>query len=386
MNHPRHDFPVQAYASVKITKVETIPLRIPFNVPFKISSGAARPTVEILLVRLHTNEGVVGVGETQAWRRQGSSETLPSLTSAIRDHFTPHIVGQSPFAIAGIMPRLEAAIYHSLYAQAAISDALFDLQGKLLGVPVHMLLGGKCRETVSACAVLTMKSTLEATLEGAAEYFDLGYRSFTVKIGVDPKADVENVRGLRERFGDEVIIRVDANAGMRFDGALDLLKKLEPYGIDAAEQLLDIWDLNGMAELARRVDIPLMADECVSTDHDLIAVICKRAATVAQTKVAKNGGIWYGRKLWHIADAAGMRIYPGNHPATSIATASVAHMAAAWPGELLDGPFPVGISNLAQDVATEPIRMEGNRVRVPDGPGLGITLDEDKLRSLRVDI
>ncbi len=374
-----------AHTSVKITRVETIPLRIPFNVPFKISSGAARPSVDVMIVRLHTNEGVTGIGETQAWRRQGSSETLASLSSAINDHFAPLIVGQSPFSIASIMPTLEDAIYHSLYAQAAISDALYDLQGKLLDVPVHALLGGKCRDTVGACAIITIKPTTEETLEGAAKYYENGYRSFTVKIGMDAKADVANVCALRERFGDDLIIRVDANASMGFDGALALLRKLDPYDIDAAEQLLALWDLDGMAELARRVDIPLMSDECVSTVHDLIDVIRKRAASVVQSKVAKNGGIWYGRKLWHIADAAGMRIYPGNHPSTSIATASVAHQAAAWAGPLLDGPFSVGIATFADDVVTEPLRMEGNRVRVPDTPGLGVTLDESRIKKLRLD-
>ena len=376
---------VNAYTTVKINRVEAIPIRVPFNVPFKIASGSARPAVDIVIVRLHTNEGVSGVGETQAWRRQGSAETIASLMSAINDHFTPHIVGQSPFAIASIMLKLEEAVYHSLYAQAAISDALFDLQGKLLNVPVHALLGGKCRDTVGACAVLTMKPTLAETLDGAAQYYNRGYRSFTVKIGVDPRADVQNVRALREKFGDDLILRVDANAGMTFDGALTLLKKLEPFDIDAAEQLLGLWDIDGMAELARRIDIPLMSDECVSTDHDLIEVIRKRAASVVQTKIAKNGGIWYGRKLWHIADAAGMRIYPGNHPATSVATAAATHLAAAWNGPLLEGPFPVGIDTLGDDVATEPIKMEGNLVRVSDAPGLGITLDEEKLKRLRLD-
>jgi L-alanine-DL-glutamate epimerase-like enolase superfamily enzyme len=375
---------VNTYTTVKITQVEAIPIRVPFKVPFKIASGSARPVVDIVLVRLHTNEGVTGVGETQAWRRQGSSETIASLMATINDHFTPHIVGQSPFSIASIMPKLEESVYHSLYAQAAISDALYDLQGKLLNVPVHALLGGKCRDMVGGCAVLTMKPTVEETVEGAAEYYNLGYRSFTVKIGVDPQADVKNVRALRERFAD-AIIRVDANAGMEFDAALNLLKKLEPFEIDAAEQLLGLWDIDGMADLARRVDIPLMVDECVSTDHDLIEVIRKRAGTVAQTKIAKNGGIWYGRKLWHIADAAGMRIYPGNHPGTSVATAAATHMAAAWNGPLLEGPFAVGIANLADDVATEPIRMEGKDVRVSDAPGLGITLDEEKLKRLRLD-
>lgn len=376
---------IAALGSVTITRVETIPLRIPFAVPVKFSSGAARPAVEVLLVRLHTSAGVTGIGETQAWRRQGSAETLAGLKQVIDGHFSPLIVGRSPFAIAAIMRSLDEAIYHSRYAQAPISDALYDLQGKLLGVPVYQLLGGKCRGAVASCAVLFMKPTLEEILAGAARFYERGFRSFVLKVGIDLKADVENVRALRNRFGDDVLIRVDANAGMAFDDALRLLRRIEPYGIDAAEQLLGIWDLDGMAELARRVDIPMITDECVATDRDLMLVIAKRAASIAQTKTAKNGGIWHTRRLWEIADAAGMRIYPGNHPGTSVCIHSVAHLAAAWPGPVLDGPFTVGAMTLAEDVVTEPVRLHGSEVTVPDAPGLGVTLDEDRIRHLRVD-
>lgn len=371
-------------AGIRITRVETIPLRIPMVVPIKISSGAKRPAVDVLVVRLHTNEGIVGIGETQAWRRLGSSETLASLSAVVDEHFAPLIVGRSPFDIASIMHSLDQAIYHSLYAQAPISDALYDLQGRILGVPVHQLLGGKCHDAVPACAVLFMMPTLEETLAGAERYLARGYKSFVVKVGNDLATDIENVRAVRERLGREVAIRVDANAGMSFDDALRLLRKIERYDIDAAEQLLGIWDIDGMAELARRVDIPMITDECVATDRDLMTVIQKRAATIAQTKVAKNGGIWYTRRLWQIADAAGMRIYPGNHPSTSVATISVAHLAAAWPEEVLDGPFSVGLGVLADDIVTEPIRLDGCRVPVPDTPGLGLTLDEDKIRKYRV--
>lgn len=374
-------------SKVRITRVETIPLRVPLTSPVKISHGAARPAVEVLLVHLHTSEGIVGIGETQAWRRQGSSETLASLTKVIHEHFAPHIIGRSPFAIASIMKSLDDAIYHSYYAQAPISDALFDLQGKILGVPVYALLGGKYRSAVAGCAVLFIKPTLEETLEGAADFHKRGFRSFTVKVDINLEADVQNVRAIRERFGDGVIIRVDANAAMGFDDALKLLKRIDPYNIDAAEQLLPLWDVDGMAELARRTSIPLMTDECVASDHDLINVIRRRAATVVQTKVAKNGGLWYSRKLWHIADAAGMRIYPGNHPCTSIATASVAHLAAAWPKPLLDGPFAAGIcGGIAEDVVTEPLQVDGHLVKVPDRPGLGVTLDEDQVKRMRADL
>lgn len=379
---PAHATPV--HPGIKITRVETLPLRVPMAVPIKISSGARRPAVDVLIVRLHTSEGIVGIGETQAWRRQGSSETLASLCAVITEHFEPLIVGRSPFDLAAIMHALDQAIYHSLYAQAPISDALFDLQGKLLGVPVHRLLGGKCHEAIPSCAVLFLMPTLAETLAGAERLRARGFESFVVKVGDDLTADVENVRAVRECLGREVAIRVDANAGMRFDDALRLLRRIERYDIDAAEQMLPIWDIDGMAELARRVDIPMITDECVATDRDLMAVIRKRAATIAQTKVAKNGGIWYTRGLWQIAAAAGMRIYPGNHPSTSVATASVAHLAAAWPEQVLDGPFSVGLTTLADDIVIEPLRFDGCAIRVPDAPGLGLTLDEHKIRKYRV--
>ena len=370
----------------KIIAVEAIPLEIPFTSPFKISQGAPRQTIETLLVRIRSDQGVFGVGETQAWRRQGSAEILSNLVRIVEEHFAPVLVGRSPFDIADILHRLNEALYNSLYAQAAVGDALYDLVGRLLGVPVHDLLGGRCRDRIGIAAVLSMKPSTAETVAEAEAYFEQGFRHFGVKIGVDPAADLANVKALRERFDDQVVLRVDANAALSYDDALRLLTKLEPYDIDAAEQPVAIWDLDGMAALSRAVAMPIMADESVSTDHSLLEVIKKRAASVVQTKVAKNGGIHYIQKLWHLAAAAGMRIYPGNHPSLSIATASVAHMCAAWPGPLMEGVFAVGVTGaLADDVVTAPLKPENGAIRIPDGPGFGVEMDEDRVAALRVD-
>lgn len=372
--------------ALTISSVETIPLHVPFATPFKISSGAPRSVVETLLVRIHTEEGLTGVGETQAWRRQGSAETLPNLVRTIQDHFAPRLVGRSPFDVAAIMHTLNGALYNTLHAQAAVGDALYDLTGKALGVPVHDLLGGRCRDRIRVGAVLAMKETLDDLLRSAEGFYERGFRHFGLKIGVDPATDLRNVKALRERFGDAVTLRVDANAALDFGAALRLLTRLEPFDIDAAEQPVALWDLDGMAALARAVAIPIMADESVSTDHSLLEVIRRRAASVVQTKVAKNGGIHYIRGLWNIARAAGMRIYPGNHPSTGVATASVAHMCAAWPEPLMEGVFAVGVSGaLAADVAQAPIAPENGEIPIPTGPGLGVALDEDRIAALRVD-
>ena len=373
--------------AVKITGIECIPLNVPFKVPFKISTGAARPVVETLIVKVHTDQGVTGIGETQAWRRQGSAETLAGQINVIKNHFEPQIVGRSPFDIAGIMHGLNESMYHTHYSQAPVGDALYDIVGKLLGVPVYQLLGGKCREQVRIAAVLSMKGDVESLLESADGFFEAGFRHLVLKIGVDPAEDIRNAEAVRKRFGGDIALRVDANAALDYDAALILLTKLEPFDIETAEQPLAIWDVDGMAALSKTLRMPLMADECVATDHALMEVIQKRAASSAQTKVAKNGGIYHIRRLWHLLAAAGMGINPGNHPATSVATASVAHMCASWPTPLMAGVFAVGVSGaLAEDIAENPMKPSGGEIAPPEGPGLGITLDEAALKRLRIDI
>ena len=370
---------------MKITEIETIPLRLPFAQPFKISQGA-RDTLETLIVRVHTDEGIVGIGETQAWRRQGSAELLWSLVRTVKDHFEPLIAGRSPFDIGGILMTLNDALYNTLYAQAAVADALYDIAGKAVGLPVHKLLAGECRDRVRVCGLLAMKPTVGELMESAHAFYERGFRHFGLKIGVDPRQDLANVVALRDRFGDRVVLRVDANGALTYDAALALLKKLEPYDIDAAEQPIAIWDLDGLAALCRATSIPIMADESVSTDHSLLEVIRRRAATVVQTKIAKNGGMYRVWRLWALASAAGMRIYPGNHPSTSVATAAVAQLCAAWPGPLMEGVFAVGVSGaLGADIVTEPIVPVNGEIRVPSGPGLGVELDPDAIARFRVD-
>lgn len=375
--------------SVRIRAVETIPLHVPFGSPFQIATAreSSREFLEVLIVRIHTDQGVFGIGETQAWRRQGSAELLPNLMQSIHGQFEPLLIGRSPFDINAIMHDLNATLYNSLYAQAAIGDALYDLVGKFLNVPVHALLGGKSRDHVRVGAVLSMKPTVDALVESAQAYYERGFRHFGLKIGIDPALDLKNARALRDTFGDDIVLRVDANASMNFDAAASLLRKLEPFDIDVAEQPIAIWDIDGLAALSQAVAMPIMADESVSTDHSLLDVIKRRAATVVQTKTAKNGGIHYIRRLWNLAEAAGMRIYPGNHPSTSVATASVAHMCAASPNPVMEGVFAVGVSGaLADDLAENPIRPVNGAIPVPDGPGLGVTLDEDKLAKYRAEL
>ena len=119
---------------MKITEIETIPLRLPFAHTFTISQGPGREFIDTLIVRVHTDQDLVGIGETQAWRRQGSAETIWNLVRTIKDYFEPAIVGRSPFDIAGILKTLDATLSNTLYPQAAVADALYDIAGKAVGL------------------------------------------------------------------------------------------------------------------------------------------------------------------------------------------------------------------------------------------------------------
>lgn len=222
--------------SAKITQVEAIPLHLPLAQALKISTGGARQMLEVLIVRLHTDQGIIGIGETQAWRRQGGGEVLPNLTRMVRDHFAPLLVGRSVFDIAGTLKALSEAYANTLYAQAAVSDAMFDASGKALGQPVHKLLGGECRSSVRVGVILSIEETTDALLRSAQNFYDRGYRYFGLKIGIDLGRDVANAAALRERFGKDISLRVDANGALTRDAAIRVLRHLEPFDIDAAEQ------------------------------------------------------------------------------------------------------------------------------------------------------
>lgn len=372
-----------------IRTVEPIPLRVPFGRSFTMAAPhqPTRDEVEVLVVRITTEDGLTGIGETQAWRRQGSGESLAGLFGKVRDYVAPALVGRSALDIASAMAGVEARLAGSLYVQAAVGDALYDVAARSLDVPVYTLLGGLVREQIDVGLAIGITGDGKRMVDAAQAVYERGYRHIRVKIGIDAAADVASIRALREHFGDRVVLRADANGGMNYGDALRLLAKLEAFDLDIVEQPLPGWDLDGMAALARAVRIPLSADESLTTPQSLLAISRKEAARVVQTKSAKNGGIHSIRRLWQLAETVGIGIFPGNHPSTSVNVAAVAHLAAAWPGELLVGDFQTGADDmLADDVVQVPVRVAGGKVHVPQGPGLGVQLDDAKVAKYRVDL
>lgn len=373
---------------IEIRGIETLPLRVPFKTPYTMAAPyeQTRSHVDVLIVKINTNAGLYGIGETQAWRRQGSSEVLLNLVRVIKELFEPAMIGKSPLNINMIMQELNAIVYNSLYAQAAIGDALYDLAGKIFNVPLYELMGGKCRDSIEVGTDLGAFTSAKEMLNRAERSFERGYRFLRIKIGMDPKKEINYIKMLRKHFGDKIKLGIDASGSMHFEQALQFLKKVEDYDLCLAEQPVPIWDLDGMAALNRSITIPISADESVNSIHSLVEIIKKRAASIIQTKTGKNGGLYYCRKLWTIAEAADIAVYPGNHITTSVSAASVAHLCASWPSLRLAGDFQVGPCDIiSMDVVKSSIVFKNGSIKVPQGPGLGMELDYDKINKLRVD-
>jgi muconate/chloromuconate cycloisomerase len=288
-------------------------------------------------------------------------------------------VGRDAAQIEMLRREMARRVQGNPFARAAVEMALWDLNGRALGVPVHRLLGGRVRDRVPLSWSLAVTSP-EAEIEEAREKVARGHRIFKIKTAAHPVAhDVERVRRIREAVGPDVSLRVDANQGWDRPTALAAIRALEPYGLDFVEQPVPRWDLDGMAEIARRVPVPVMADESCGSPHEALAIARLGGVSILALKLTKSAGILGTMAIARIAEAAGMSCYVGCMIETSLGTAAYLQVALAaapvtWGCELF-GPLL-----LTADVVHRPVQYADGAILALEGPGLGVDVDEAALK------
>ena len=363
---------------MKIADVRVILADVPVSRPHKMSFTTLEK-VNFAFVRIETSDGVVGWGEAAClggptW----SEESSESVASTIERYVTPWLVGRDAEGIEALRLEMARRVQGNPFARAAVEMALWDVNGRALGVPVHRLLGGRVRDRVPLSWSLAVASG-DAEIEEAREKVARGHRIFKIKTAAGPvEHDVERVRRIREAVGADVALRVDANQGWDRATALRAIRALEPFRLDFVEQPVPRWDLEGMAEIGRRVDVPIMADESCFTPHDAFTIARLGGVSILGLKVTKSGGIASTMAVARIAEAAGLTCYVGCMIETSLGTAAYLHVALAaapvvWGCELF-GPLL-----LTGDVVREPVRYADGAILALDGPGLGVTIDEKRL-------
>jgi len=370
---------------VKITSIETIPVQIPIHPKRAIKGGRGYHTTSpFLLVKAYTDEGIIGLGEvscTPIW----SGEDQVTAAHYIHKFLAPLLVGENPTEIERLTLKINSGIAGNPFTKSALEMALWDILGKLVGLPVYRLLGGPVREFVPTKFSVSGLEP-EKAAEIAAWAVRQGFRTMKVKVGIEPEEDIARVRAVRGAVGPEVRLGVDANGGWSPRVAIQTIQKLYEYNIYFAEQPVPPLDVAWMADVRSHVRVPIMADESVYTLQDAMAVVRAGAADVLSVYVGKGGGIGPARKIAAVAEAAGLTCTVGSNLEMGVASAAMIHLAMATPGVGAE-EFPCDILSpflYEEDLLKEPLPITGGQARPFERPGLGVDLDEEKVQRYRV--
>lgn len=378
---------------MRISKIECIPLSLHFAKPV-VMSGGAEACSDVILVKMHTDEGIMGIAESGGTSPWYMGESQDSIMHNINSVFGPNILlGEDPFNIEKIVARMDSAAKRNTQAKAVIDYALHDIMGKALGVPVYKLLGGLSNEKIPLGFVMSSGTNEEVAAEGRM-LVKAGFHCLKLKVGArTDEEDLEMVGALREAVGSGVKIMIDANGGWHYNQALNILKKVAKYDIFIAEQPVPWWDIDGLARLRKKVDMPVFADESAAELNDLIQLIQKDAVEGFFLKIAKAGGILKSQKWISIAQAAGLPVMCGCMIDSGIGAAASAHLIAAteWMSRIEHEAIgPLNLYNrpdtvnppIKNDLAVNVPRYENGYLYPPDGPGLGVDLNEAAVKQL----
>ena len=366
---------------MKITRIDAIPVQIPINPQRAIRGGrGAHTTSPFLIVKIQTDEGIVGLGEvscTPLW----SGEDQTTAAHLIKSYLAPAMIGKDPSQIERLSALMQKTVANNPFTKAGLEMALWDILGKAAGLPVYKLLGGAVREFVPTKFSISGQEPARAA-ELASWAVAQGFRAMKVKVGIEPDGDVARVRAVREAVGPAVRLGVDANGGWAPRVAIQTIRRLYEFNIRFAEQPVPALDLSWLADVRRNVTVPVMADESVYTPQDAMAVVRAAAADVISIYVGKSGGIGPARKIASIAEAAGLTCTVGSNLEMGIASAAMIHLAMATPGIGAE-EYPCDILSTFYyegDFLAEPLLVTAGEARPFEKPGLGVALDDDKVR------
>lgn len=379
-----------------LAKVETFVIDLPKRRAHNWASKMTAPIGSHLLVRLTDEDGLTGWGEAPAIATWGGAhmryygETPETAAHLIEHYLWPAIEGLEPLEIQSIHARMDRAAKGHPYAKAALDIAVFDLAGRSRGVPVSDLLGGRVRDRIPLCHSLGIMED-DPALDEAQQAISEGIRTIKVKTGVDAKRDVRIVGKLRQRLGDGVGIRVDANEGYRrVSEAVAITEEMvRSAGILLCEQ--PVPGARGCAQVAHRVSVPVMVDESAWTTHDILEIAELGGVELISLYVTKPGGLWPAHQQAVVAEAVGLMSDIGGSIEMGIGNAANLQLGAATPIAELPSVCPVsapagaraGIAGnyYTDDVIIEPLNLADGCLVVPDGPGLGIEVDEEKIEA-----
>jgi muconate cycloisomerase len=370
-------------AAVKIDSVETILVDVPTIRPHRLSV-ATMNCQTLVLVRIRCADGIVGVGEGTTIGGLAYGEESPeSIKINIDTYFAPLLKGLDATRPGAAMATLRTLFQGNRFAKSALETALFDAQAQRLGVPLSELFGGRVRDSVEVAWTLASGDTQRDIDEAARVYEAKRHRIFKLKIGARALADdVAHVVAISRALEGRGEVRVDVNQAWSETEAIWAARRFADAGVTLIEQPIAAHDRAGLKRLTDLAIVPIMADEALHGPADAFALASARAADVFAVKIAQSGGLAGAAQVAAIASAAHLDLYGGTMLEGAVGTMASAQLFSTF-GALKWGTELFGPLLLTEDILTEPLRYENFALQLPDGPGLGIALDWDKIDRLR---
>lgn len=388
---------------MKITKVEASPLLV--ELPEGMATPVAIPNADGLtgtvfrgyracLVRVHTDEGMHGVGECMV-------RFTPEATAAIVRELGEVLVGTNPLHTTVTWELMFSVMmnrghYQGFFLEAlsGIDIALWDLKGKILDLPVYELLGGPQRDTIWMYASSLRFRGTETTVNEAKAFVDAGYDAMKLKLGRGghrPEPDIELATAVREAVGPDVYLSADANCAFTPPAALKVGRALEKLGYAWFEEPITPDDHDGYRELRAALDLPIAAGETEFTSFGFRDLFDRRTLDIVQPNISRAGGFTDCLRTAALAQAHHITYAPHTGSTTAVCHVAQVHLAAALPNFLIYEDMQADWSKhehnpLRQDLITAgQLERDGNQLRLPSGPGLGIEIDDELVAHYRME-
>lgn len=366
---------------MKITRIEAIPFAIPYRKPLRFASGEVY-AAEHVLVRVHTDDGVVGIAEAPP-RPFTYGETQAGIIAAVDQLFAPALTGLTLLERETARTRMARTVGNPT-AKGAVDMAIWDALGRTLDLRVVDLLGGYTdRMRVSHMLGFDSPSAMVAEAERMQETY--GIRTFKVKVGRSPVSlDTAVVRALRDRFGDQVELYVDGNRGWSAAESARAMKEMADLDLLFAEELNPADDVLGRRWLVGQLDVPFIADESVPTPADVTREVLGGSATAISIKTARTG-FTDSQRVHHLAEGLGLEVVMGNQidgqlgSTCTVAFGAAHRLTSRRAGELSN------FLDMSDDLLTEPLTIIDGELVVRPGAGLGVEIDPEKLAHYRTD-
>lgn len=348
-------------------------VNIPLKAPFVTSLGALT-SVENVMVRAVTDEGIVGWGESDPfWSINGETQ---GTCLVVGQHIARALVGIDLSAVEELHARMDRLIFGNNSIKCAFDIAWHDVAAQAAGLPLLRFLGAEHNRPLRTDYTVSLGDPGKMAAD-ALEVVRAGYEVIKVKLGTDPLTDIERVLAIREAIGQGIPLRIDANQGWTPDGAIRVLNALAASGIQHCEEPLPRWQFMELRRVKEASPIPIMADESCCDHHDAARLIQLSACQRFNIKLGKSGGLHKARRIIELAEAAGMEVQLGGFLGSRLSWTAAAHLALTSRAvEYCDMDTPLMFTR-------DPVQgglqySHGGHIQVPDSPGLGAALLPDE--------